>query len=315
MVMNTLHCVFLSVVFFDMEDPMQEEVWFEEVPEERANHEEESSEEKSPTKISRRTWMKILGVGALGTAFGYQQWQIQELKNAQHQDSVPEVARKVAPSTATVMRLRMNSDGKIYNGSGSGFFIRDASGQRHLMTNTHVIWPQGFTREIDDHGECFVAPYGAQGDFLAKVALLSDGREATVPSVLHDVTILEVPSEVPIPRQLGLTLRDLESHPLNLGEKVVIVGSPFALEGSVTTGVISAVHRSGAMGNPLIPFIQIDAAAHPGSSGSPVVDMQGEVVGIVKAVYPFNGSYAENVVFALRSDALQEALRGWNIDA
>lgn len=308
--------MFLSVVFFDMEDPMQEEVWFEEMPEERANHEGGGSdEEKSQKGISRRTWMKIFGVGALGTALGYQQWQIQELKNAQHQDSVPEVVRKVAPSTATVMRLRMNSDGKIYDGGGSGFFIRDASGQRHLLTNTHVIWPQGFTREADDHGECLIAPYGANGEFSAKVALLPDGREATVPSVFHDITMLEVPPEVSIPRQLGLTLRDLQSRPLSLGEKVIIIGSPFALEGSVTTGVVSAVRRSGAMGNPLIPFIQIDAAAHPGSSGSPVVDMQGEVVGLANAVYPFNGSYAENVVFALRSDALQEALQGWNIDA
>lgn len=314
--MNTLHCIFLSVVFFDMEDPIQEEVWFEEVPEERANHGGEGSdEEKSHTGISRRTWMKILGVGALGTALGYQQWQIQELKNAQHQDSVPEVVRKVASSTATVVRFRINADGKIYNVGGSGFFIRDTSGQRHLLVNTHVIWPPGFTREADDHGECFVAPYGTQGDFLAKVSVLPDGREATVPSVLHDVTMLEVPSEVSVPQQLGLKLRDIGSRPLSLGEKIVIVGSPFTLEGSVTTGVVSAVQRSGAMGNPLIPFIQIDAAAHPGSSGSPVVDMRGEVIGMVKAVYPFGGLYAENVVFALRSDALQEALRGWNIDA
>lgn len=299
-----------------MEDPMQEEVWFEEVPEERANHEGGGSdEEKSQKGISRRTWMKIFGVGALGTALGYQQWQIQELKNAQHQDSVPEVVRKVAPSTATVMRLRMNADGKIYNGAGSGFFIRDASGQRHLLTNTHVIWPPGFTREADDHGECFVAPYGTQGGFPAKVAVLPDGREATVPSVLHDVTMLEVPSDVSVPQQLGLKLRDLQSRPLNPGEKVILVGSPFALGGSVTTGVISAVHRMDPMADPTIPFIQIDAAAHPGSSGSPVVDMRGEVVGMVKAVYLFGGLYAENVVFALRSDALQEALKGWNIDA
>jgi len=317
MVVGSLHCVPLSIVFFDMEDSVSKDPWFEEDWEEAKRYGAEGDDTKEQQErrgISRRTCLKVLGIGALGTALGYQQWQIQELKNAQHQDGVPEVVRKVAPSTAIVARSRMNADGKTYDGGGSGFFIRDASGEAHLLTNTHVIWPQGFQRETDDHGECLIAPFGAQGEFSAKVAQLPDGREATAPSLFHDITMLEVPPEVSVPRLLGLKLRNLQSRPLNPGEKVVIVGSPFALEGSVTTGVVSAVQRSGAMGSPTIPFIQIDAAAHPGSSGSPVVDMRGEIVGVVSAVYPFNGSYAENVVFALRSDALEAVLREWGIE-
>ena len=301
-----------------MEDPTQDNIWFEEDPEGRARDDEEKNVKESVQeqgRISRRTLLKVLGVGALGTAFGYQQWRIEKLQHAIHQDGVPEVVQKVAPSTAMIMRLQEDADGLPHESSGSGFFVRDSSRQLHLLTKTHVIWPPRLVRRAEDRGECIIIPYGETGrEFLAEVARLPNGQDATVTSLLHDMTMLKIPDEVVVPHQVGLKLRDLASRPLELGEKVAIVGAPFALEGSVTTGIVSAVQRAGAIGNPLIPYIQIDAAAHPGSSGSPVVDMQGEVIGVVKAVYPFNGSYAENVVFALRVDALEEILKGWGIE-
>lgn len=315
--MDTLHCIPLSIVFFDMGDPISENAWFGEDPGETKRYGEEGDapkEQQEPKGISRRTCLKVIGIGALGTALGYQQWQIQELKNAQHQDGVPEVVEKVASSTVSIMRFYLGSDGIPQDSSGSGFFIRDASGGTHLLTKTHIIWPHEGKRDESDHGECIVAPHGGHGEFLAKVTTLPDGREATRSPSSYDMTLLEVPADVTVPHGLGLKIRDLTEHPLKEGEKVVVIGSPFALDGSVTTGVVSAHERSHVVNGTMIPFVQIDAAAHPGSSGSPVVDMRGELIGIVKAVYPFAGSYAETVVFALRADAIEEVLREWGIE-
>jgi putative serine protease PepD len=89
----------------------------------------------------------------------------------------------------------------------------------------------------------------------------------------------------------GLTPATIgQSGQLDVGENVVAIGSPFGLEATVTSGIVSALHRAVSVGeggagtSTTYPAIQTDAAINPGNSGGPLVNMRGEVVGINSSI-------------------------------
>jgi len=155
-------------------------------------------------------------------------------------------------------------------GSGSGFLI-DTEG--HIVTNHHVV------RGADTIWVTF-----------------SDGslREAKVLGTdpFSDLAVLKVedlpPSAVPL--ELG------DSDTLQVGQRVIAIGNPFGLQGTMTVGVISALGRvlptvttatGGSFSNPEI--IQTDAAINPGNSGGPLLDSAGRVVGVNTAIRTTTG--------------------------
>ena len=75
------------------------------------------------------------------------------------------------------------------------------------------------------------------------------------------------------------------------------IGSPFGFESTVTAGIISATRRA-LPGDGVVPFIQTDAAVNPGNSGGPLIDMQGEVVGVNSQIFSRSGGY-QGVSFAI----------------
>jgi serine protease Do len=89
---------------------------------------------------------------------------------------------------------------------------------------------------------------------------------------------------------------------LKVGEWVVAIGSPFGLESTVTSGIVSAKARETGE---FLPFIQTDAAVNPGNSGGPLINMRGEVVGINSQIFTTSGSFA-GISFAIPID---EAMR------
>ena len=132
---------------------------------------------------------------------------------------------------------------------GSGFFID----YDRVVTNRHVI----------------------DGAYRAEVHLNS-GTNFPVRTVLAvdaegDVALLKVDA----PRQLVRPLPLDRTSPQE-GESIVVIGNPFGLEGSVTNGIVSAVRDIPGFGR----IIQITAPISPGSSGSPVVNMHGQVIGV-----------------------------------
>jgi serine protease Do len=89
------------------------------------------------------------------------------------------------------------------------------------------------------------------------------------------------------------------SSDLMIGETVVAIGNPFGLSHSVTTGVVSALNRSIQVGEQTYKdFIQTDAAINPGNSGGPLLNIQGELVGINTAIY----GEAQGIGFAIPVD-------------
>jgi S1-C subfamily serine protease len=142
-------------------------------------------------------------------------------------------------------------------GSGSGFLV-NADGQ--IVTNSHVV-SGGRRPQI----KVILAD---KSTYEARV-LFND--EAS------DLALLQIS-----PRKKLPFLRLGDSDQLQVGQKVLAIGNPFGLEGTLTTGVISSLNRSidAEANRPMEDMIQTDAAINPGNSGGPLLDTQGSVIGI-----------------------------------
>lgn len=166
--------------------------------------------------------------------------------------------------------------------SGSGFLIS----RQELLTNAHVV--------------------GSERQVLVKLA---NNRQLTGRVVARDRSLdvalvkLERPvSEKPLP--LG------SSRDLQVGEVALAIGNPFGLEQTLTVGVISALKRSirGLDGYTIPNVIQTDAAINPGNSGGPLLDEQGEVVGINTQILTGGGEGSVGIGFAVPIDAVKKDL-------
>ena len=156
-------------------------------------------------------------------------------------------------------------------GSGSGFVV-DAEG--HIVTNNHVV-------ELADEVQVTFADGG-----VAEAQVLGLDPYA-------DLAVLQVnvSPETLVPLQLG------DSDALQAGQRVIAIGNPFGLAGTMTVGIVSALGRTlpsevleggGRYSNPEI--IQTDAAINPGNSGGPLLDSRGNVVGVNTAIRSETGS-------------------------
>jgi putative serine protease PepD len=180
------------------------------------------------------------------------------------QGSVEQVAASVLPSVVSIVETSANGGG----GEGTGVVI---DGDGLILTNNHVV------------------AAAAEGGSLQ--VSFNDGRTASATIVGRDpVTDLAV---IKASGVSGLTAATLgSSADLDPGEQVVAIGSPLGLQGTVTSGIISALDRPVRTGDAtgaetastVIDAIQTDAAINPGNSGGPLVNLRGEVVGINSAI-------------------------------
>ncbi len=185
------------------------------------------------------------------------------------QDSLPEIIKKIEPSIIVV--LTYDRDGKLL-GQGSGFFINENG---EAITNRHVL----------------------EGAVRAEVKTM-DGRIYPIAKIIaedQDGDILKI--EVIIPKN---EVHYLEISPTlpEVGEQVVVIGSPLGLEQTVSDGIVSAVRRIPIFGK----IIQISAPISPGSSGSPVVNLKGEVIGVAT----FQMIEGQNLNFAIPGSRIIE---------
>src|SRR5438270_349244 len=131
--------------------------------------------------------------------------------------------------------------------------------------------------------------------------------------VLHDAKVVGVDRETDLavikiepPKDHPLTAARLgDSEKMNVGDWVLAVGSPFDLEATVTAGIVSAKGRTLPGGRQFQSFIQTDAAINPGNSGGPLVNMNGEVIGINTAIYTQSFGY-QGVGFAMPSNVARD---------
>jgi len=116
-----------------------------------------------------------------------------------------------------------------------------------------------------------------------------------------DLAVLKIEAQRDLP-----TIKIGDSDRLMIGEKVIAIGNPFGLSNTVTTGVISAQKRSLRVGeNVYLDFIQTDASINPGNSGGPLLNIDGELIGINSAIY---GEGAQGIGFAIPINKAKRAV-------
>lgn len=182
-------------------------------------------------------------------------------------------------------------------GIGSGILIDEAG---HILTNHHVV-----------------------GNATKILVLLADGRKYTEESVRvvgsdpkTDLAVIQISARDPFP-----FARFGDSDKVDVGQWVVAIGHPRGLDQTVTQGIISAKHRHGITDpSSYQDYLQTDAAINPGNSGGPLLNLQGEVIGINTAIQSQSGGF-EGIGFSIPSNmaahisaeliAKGKVVRGW----
>jgi S1-C subfamily serine protease len=180
---------------------------------------------------------------------------------------LPDLAERAKPS---VVLLTVYDESGTAAGSGTGFFISEDG---RVVTNDHVV-----------------------EDATRVTATLADGRELEVRGVLandagKDIAILQVSGDkLPKPLPLGGTKN------VRVGDEIVVLGSPQGLSTTLSTGIVSAIRQEGLDGGidgqrtARAWAIQITAAISPGSSGSPVMTRNGDVIAVAVGLMQGGGS-------------------------
>ena len=198
------------------------------------------------------------------------------------------VANIAARATPSVVTLRV--EGADGSGTGSGW-VYDKAG--HIVTNNHVV-----AGAADGGTITVVLANGQQVD--GKVV----GRDGS-----YDLAVVKVDRTDLAPLTLG------RSADVVVGDEVIAVGAPLGLDSTVTSGIVSALNRPVTPGEAddqsYINAIQTDAAINPGNSGGPLLDMQGQVIGVNSAIARAPGSDTSaqsgniGVGFAIPSDQVR----------
>lgn len=165
-------------------------------------------------------------------------------------------------------------------GQGSGFIIDERG---YILTNNHVVAKaQKLTVTLGDG---------------KKVAASLVGRDLS-----SDLAIIQIPKNmVSAVATLG------NSDNVKVGQKAIAIGNPFGLSQTLTTGIISALNREirGESGDTLAGLIQTDAPINPGNSGGPLLNSNGEVIGINTAIFSLSGGY-QGIGFAIPINKAKE---------
>ncbi|MGH3633123.1 S1C family serine protease [Mycobacterium sp.] len=200
--------------------------------------------------------------------------------------AVEQVAAKVVPSV-----VMLETDMGRQSEEGSGIVL---SSDGLILTNNHVV---AAAASHDRGGE--PGPAGPTGPALKTTVTFNDGRTAPFTVIGADPT-----TDIAVVRVQGvaglapITLGS--SANLRVGQPVVAVGSPLGLEGTVTTGIVSALNRpvstTGETGNQntVLDAIQTDAAINPGNSGGALVNMNAQLVGVNSAIATLGGESADS---------------------
>ncbi|UWU75370.1 trypsin-like peptidase domain-containing protein [Bradyrhizobium huanghuaihaiense] len=219
-------------------------------------------------------WLLVVALFAASPATA----QVPDLKTGGSVPTLAPVVRQVTPAVVNIsVHGRVREDNPLYrdpffreffdipkqvekeiNSTGSGVIVDAKRG--YVLTNNHVVEGASVVQITTKDGR----------QLSAKVI----GRDAPT-----DVAVLQIPNAAGLQ---GLPFAD--SDALEVGDFVLAIGNPFGLGQTVTSGLVSALGRTGLSKEGYEDFIQTDAAINPGNSGGALVNLRGELVGINSAI-------------------------------
>ncbi len=178
--------------------------------------------------------------------------------------------------------LENQSDDKI-NSIGSGFFIGEDG---YLVTNTHVV-----------------------EDAVKIEVVLNDGRSYIANLVASDkptdISVIKLSNVKYSEQGKFKSVKFANSDDVKVGNTTIVIGNPFGLGSSVTTGIVSARNRM-LNSSPYNDYLQTDASINFGNSGGPLFNLDGEVIGINTAVYSNNNGANFGIGFAVPSNVVKD---------
>ena len=183
------------------------------------------------------------------------------------QENLAVLFKKVSPSAVAVFTY--DRTGKPY-GQASGFFVSDDG---DVITNWHVLAGAWRAQVKTSKDEVFPVRH-----------IVAEDEEADLVRISADVGSKTV---------ISLSMSD---SPLKTGERVMAIGNPLGLQGTVSDGIVSAVREFPPFGK----VVQVTAAMSPGSSGGPVVNMRGEVIGVARG--GISAIAGQNLNFAIPAE-------------
>ncbi len=233
----------------------------------------ERKKKRKNTPISAVIVISLVFGGTAGGALGYLAADFSNgVSNSTSQLSDTSKPISITPATETVSQIvqtvkpsvvSIKAEGNSGSGTGSGFIFREDG---YIVTNNHVAAPAL-------NGGTLTVYLEDKTSFVAKLV----GRNAS-----YDLAVLKIDATGLKPVSIG------DSSAINVGDLTVAFGSPLGLSGTVTSGIVSAINRpvtaGGADDQSFISAIQTDAAINPGNSGGPLVNGQGQVIGVNSAI-------------------------------
>ena len=233
----------------------------------------ERKKKRKNTPLSAVIVISLVFGGTAGGALGYLAADFSNgVSNSTSQVSETSKPVAITPATETVSQIVQNvkpsvvsikAEGSSGSGTGSGFIFREDG---YIVTNNHVAAPAINSGKLTVYLE-------DKTSFVAKLV----GRNAS-----YDLAVLKIDATGLKPVNIG------DSNAINVGDLTVAFGSPLGLTGTVTSGIVSAINRpvtaGGADDQSFISAIQTDAAINPGNSGGPLVNGQGQVIGVNSAI-------------------------------
>jgi serine protease Do len=216
-----------------------------------------------------------LGLGFFAPVFGQQDRQVRMSEAANLIQGPSEISRTFIDAAKRIKPAVVHIKVGTRGATGSGVIV---SKDGYILTNNHVA--------------------SAANELTVKLA---DGRELRARRIgadpRTDLALIKVEAQNLPYATLG------DSSKLEQGEWVIALGSPFGLEQTMTAGIVSAMGRK--FGGTYDNFIQTDASINPGNSGGPLVNMNGEVIGINTSIYSRSGG-SEGVGFSIPSNTAKK---------
>jgi S1-C subfamily serine protease len=205
--------------------------------------------------------------------------------------SVSEIYRRDAPGVVEITTATGSSGSTPYPYGGGGSQTAQGSGfvydtQGHIVTNEHVV----------DGADSIKVRFPNGATYTATLV----GSDAST-----DLAVIKVDAPASLLHPLALA----DSSEVVVGDGAVAIGSPFGLENSVTTGIVSALHRQITAPNnfTITDALQTDAAINHGNSGGPLLDLLGRVIGVTAQIKSDSGGN-EGVGFAIPSNTVRSVV-------